>query len=58
MTKENKAEQEKAQLKLLAEHNIDFVVLARYMQIVTDNFVGYYPENIINIHHIYYLIMV
>jgi formyltetrahydrofolate deformylase len=51
MTKDNKAEQEQAQLALLAEHDIDFVVLARYMQIVTDDFVGHYPQRIINIHH-------
>jgi len=51
ITKDTKAEQEKAQLDLLANHNIDFVVLARYMQIITDNFIGHYPQNIINIHH-------
>lgn len=51
ITKDTKAEQEQAQLQLLEEHNIDFIVLARYMQIVTDNFVQHYPQNVINIHH-------
>ena len=51
ITKETKADQEQAQLKLLEEHNIDFIVLARYMQIVTDDFIQHYPQNIINIHH-------
>ncbi len=51
ITKENKAEQEKAELKLLEENNIDTVVLARYMQVLTESFVDHYPNRIINIHH-------
>ena len=51
VTKETKAEQESAMLNLLAEHEIDFVVLARYMQILTPRFVDAYPDRIINIHH-------
>ncbi len=51
ITKENKVEQEAKTLALLKEHNIDFVVLARYMQIVSGNFIEHYPNNIINIHH-------
>lgn len=51
MTRETKAEQEAKQLELLRKYNIDFVVLARYMQIITDNFIQHYPNNIINIHH-------
>jgi len=51
ITKETKAEQEAKQIALLEEHNIEFVVLARYMQILTDNFVQHYPNQIINIHH-------
>jgi formyltetrahydrofolate deformylase len=51
ITKDNKAEQEQAQLALLAQHKIDLVVLARYMQIVTPTFIGQYPNRIINIHH-------
>ncbi|MGI9534295.1 MAG: formyltetrahydrofolate deformylase, partial [Thermodesulfobacteriota bacterium] len=49
--KENKAEAEAEQLKLLMDYNIDFIVLARYMQILTDDFVKHYPHKIINIHH-------
>ncbi len=51
ITKENKAEQETAELKLLKEHNIDFVVLARYMQILSEDFINEYPNKVINIHH-------
>ena len=51
VTKENKAEQEKRQKALLAEHNIDFIVLARYMQVLSDGFVKDYSQRIINIHH-------
>jgi len=47
----NKQEQEQAQLQLLAEHNIEFIVLARYMQIITDDFIQHYQNKIINIHH-------
>lgn len=49
--KTNKAEVEKAQIALLKENNIDSVVLARYMQIISPTFVEAYPDNIINIHH-------
>ncbi len=49
--KQNKKQAEKKQLELLREYNIDFIVLARYMQIVSDEFVSYYPNKIINIHH-------
>lgn len=51
ITKENKKEQEAKQLALLQEYNIDFCVLARYMQVVSDEFIENYPNNIINIHH-------
>jgi len=51
VTKENKAEQEKKQLVLLKSHKIDAIVLARYMQILSDDFVRHYPHKIINIHH-------
>lgn len=47
----NKAGQEAAILALLAEYKIDFVVLARYMRILTPDFVAAYPQRIINIHH-------
>ena len=51
VNKDNKAEQEEKQKALLAEHHIDFIVLARYMQVLSDDFVKAYPEKIINIHH-------
>ncbi|SFF03656.1 formyltetrahydrofolate deformylase [Sunxiuqinia elliptica] len=47
----NKEEQEAAELELLKEHQIDFIVLARYMQILSADFVDHYPNRIINIHH-------
>lgn len=47
----NKREQEQAQLRLLAEHQIEFIVLARYMQILSEGFIGQYRNRIINIHH-------
>jgi formyltetrahydrofolate deformylase len=51
VTAGNKAEQEAAELALLKKHKIDFVVLARYMQILSKDFVSHYPNKIINIHH-------
>lgn len=51
VTKATKAEVEAKELALLQEHNIDLVVLARYMQILSADFVGHYPNRIINIHH-------
>jgi formyltetrahydrofolate deformylase len=51
VTKDNKEEQEQKQLALLAEYQIDTVILARYMQILTPKFVSAYPSQIINIHH-------
>jgi len=51
ITKENKTEQEKKTLELLAKHEIDFLVLAKYMQILSEGFVNNYTNRIINIHH-------
>jgi len=51
ITKSNKAEVEAAQFKLFADYNIDLIVLARYMQILSPDFVALYPQKIINIHH-------
>ena len=51
VTKENKREQEAKVLELLAENDVDVVVLARYMQILGPAFVAAYPHRIINIHH-------
>lgn len=47
----NKAEQEQAQIALVKELRADFVVLARYMQILTGRFIAAFPNRIINIHH-------
>ena len=49
--RENKREAEAEQLSLLAKHNVDLVVLARYMQILSPEFVKLYPRRIINVHH-------
>ena len=51
VTAETRIEQESAMLALLAEHDIELVVLARYMQILSPGFVAKYPSRIINIHH-------
>ena len=51
VTRENKSEVEEEQLALLQGHQIDLVVLARYMQILTGRFVREFPNRIINIHH-------
>ena len=51
ITKENKAEQEQRTLELMREYNIDLIVLARYMQILSDDFCSNFPNRIINIHH-------
>jgi formyltetrahydrofolate deformylase len=42
---------ERRQLELLSEHGIDLIVLARYMQILSAEFVARYPQRIINVHH-------
>ena len=49
--KSNKSEQEQKELELLKSESIDLVVLARYMQILTENFIQHYPYRVINIHH-------
>jgi formyltetrahydrofolate deformylase len=51
VTKTSKAEQEAKVLELLREHNIDLVVLARYMQILSPQFLESYCQPVINIHH-------
>ena len=51
ITAQNKKEKEQEQLELLAEHDIDFIVLARYMQILSADFVDQYQGKLINIHH-------
>ena len=51
ITKETKDEGEKRQLELLKEFEINFIVLARYMQIITPKMIAVYENKIINIHH-------
>jgi formyltetrahydrofolate deformylase len=51
MTKDSKAEAEARQFALFDQHQIDLIVLARYMQILSPEFVQRYPQRIINIHH-------
>lgn len=51
VTKENKAEVEAQEMALLKENGVDFVVLARYMQIISEDMIKQYPNKIINIHH-------
>jgi formyltetrahydrofolate deformylase len=50
-TKDIKGEGEKKQLEILNAYSIDFIVLARYMQIITPNVIQHYKNKIINIHH-------
>jgi formyltetrahydrofolate deformylase len=47
----NKAEVEQAEMELLKKEKITFIVLARYMQIISDEMIQSYPNHIINIHH-------
>ncbi len=51
VTKDNKAEIEEQEMNLLKENGVDFVVLARYMQIISEDMINHYPNKIINIHH-------
>jgi formyltetrahydrofolate deformylase len=51
VSRENKQEAEARQLALLREERIDLVVLARYMQILSPQFIAAMPERVINIHH-------
>ena len=51
VNKGNKSEAEAKQLELLLRHDVDFVVLARYMQIISPLLIEAFPNRIINIHH-------
>ncbi|EAQ50947.1 formyltetrahydrofolate deformylase [Leeuwenhoekiella blandensis] len=51
VTKATKAEAEAEQIAAIKEHKIDLIVLARYMQIISDDFVAQFKNKIINIHH-------
>ena len=44
-------EQEKKEMELLAKHKVNFIVLARYMQVISERMIDAYPNRIINIHH-------
>lgn len=51
VTKENKRESEQQEIELLKKHNIDFIVLARYMQVLSEEFIQHFEQRVINIHH-------
>ena len=51
MNNQNKQKQEQEQLQLLADHDVEFIVLARYMQILSGEFIAQFTNRIINIHH-------
>jgi len=51
VTAATREEAEVQQLELLAQHEVDLVVLARYMQVLSPKFVSRYPASIINVHH-------
>ena len=51
ITKETKEEQEKKEMELLAKHKVNFIVLARYMQVISERMIDAYPNRIMNIHH-------
>jgi len=51
ITKDTKQEQERKEIELMQKHHVDFVLLARYMQILSSQLIDAYPMKIINIHH-------
>ena len=51
VTRENKAEMEQKEFEILDSYNVDFIVLARYMQVLSEDFINRSPHHIINIHH-------
>ncbi len=51
VNRDNKAEMEQREFEILDRYNIDFIVLARYMQVLSEDFINRYPNRIINIHH-------
>src|SRR5262249_16786399 len=51
VTKENKMSAEEEELHLLRKDEVDLIVLARYMQVLSSDFIRHYPQRIINIHH-------
>jgi formyltetrahydrofolate deformylase len=48
---QNRAEAESRQIELLGQHGVELIVLARYMQVLSSEFVARYPQRIINVHH-------
>ena len=50
-SKETKSDAENMQLELLKKYKVDFIVLARYMQIISSKLIDEYNQKIINIHH-------
>lgn len=51
VTRDTKASVEEEEMELLDAYGVDLVILARYMQIVSDNFCSHFPSRVINIHH-------
>ena len=51
ISQENKAAQENEELALLNKNNVDTIILARYMQVLSPAFLQKYPNRILNIHH-------
>jgi len=51
VNKDNKPEAEARQQALLEAHRVDFIVLARYMQVLSPDFLQRWPSRVINIHH-------
>jgi formyltetrahydrofolate deformylase len=51
INKENKTEQEKKEIALFKEKKVDLIILARYMQVLSNSFIEHFPHKIINIHH-------
>lgn len=51
INKENKATEEEKEIELIKQNKIDTIILARYMQVLSPNFVKEFPSKIINIHH-------
>lgn len=51
VTADTKVEAERQQIELLEHHNVDLIVLARYMQVLSGDFVAHYPGKVINVHH-------
>jgi formyltetrahydrofolate deformylase len=51
VSRENKPDAERQELKLLSDNKIELIVLARYMQVLSPDFIRQYPQQIINIHH-------